>query len=637
MNDQPPRRPGSAARLLLLAATAAGFFAVFTVGFPPASRDRLPVLVLALGLALLAAWSPNRGLVAFAFLVPLAGAADRALGGADAVAWPILLFAGFAGGWTFRFLYDFENVPDPSRVDGALRAVLGIWLAAALLAFVRARTLWALTRGLRLRAVNVEGLPDADAVRDSVLTFAALAVGAAFFFILRRSGAAVRARALSAVLLGCAVSGALAVLEKLGLAPGEVNEFWKLTGRLSGGAIDPNALGILCAMGLVVSASELAGSRGGAVRWIVAAAAQSAGLVLSGSRSAVVLLAAALLALLAAPGIPVRRRIALALAGLAILIVVAGLFARTTRGSVASRVALFFDPTVSAESRVSTRTVLWQSAWRLFEKHPISGAGLGAFPWQLPNLLAEEGRALPLRDNPGNAYLQVLAETGILGFAMTMVLVFSFAREAFAALRRASAPLPGIGAAILGFLVALFFGSHWLAPDVSLFFFLLAAVASRTPERAPSPVAVRARRLAVGTYVAAAGVTALATVSPDEAFRYRPAIGFHGKETGKAGPFYWTRRRFAIRVEPGGSMRIGLAHFTPEGKPVELVAVSDGREVLRRTLAPGEGRTLVLSADGTRPRVVEFALSRAFVPRRLGLSSDRRELGLVSVFPGQAP
>lgn len=84
-------------------------------------------------------------------------------------------------------------------------------------------------------------------------------------------------------------------------------------------------------------------------------------------------------------------------------------------------------------------------------------------------------------------------------------------------------------------------------------------------------------------------------------------------------------------------MRIGLAHFTPEGKPVELVAVSDGREVLRRTLAPGEGRTLVLSADGTRPRVVEFALSRAFVPRRLGLSSDRRELGLVSVFPGQAP
>src|SRR5262249_11147209 len=193
---------------------AAGFFAVFSVGFPPASRDRLPVFVAALTLALLAAWSPNRGLVAFAFLFPLAGAADRALGGTDAVAWPILLFAGFAGGWTFRFLYDFENVPDPSRVDGALRAVLGMWLAAAMLAFLRAGTLWALTRGLRLRAVNVEGLLDADAVRDTVLTFAALAVGAAFFFILRRSGEAVRARALSAAILGCAFSGGLAVLQK---------------------------------------------------------------------------------------------------------------------------------------------------------------------------------------------------------------------------------------------------------------------------------------------------------------------------------------------------------------------------------------------------------------------------------------
>jgi O-antigen ligase len=635
VNDQPPRRPGGAARLLLLASTAAGFFAVFSVGFPPASRDRLPVFAAALGLTLLSAWSPNRGLVAFAFLFPLAGAADRALGGADAVAWPVLLFAGFAGGWTFRFLYDFENVPDSSRIDGALRAVLGIWLAAALLAFVRARTLWALTRSLRLRAVNVEGLPDADAVRDSLLTFAALAVGAAFFFILRRSGASARARALSAALLGCAVSGALAAFEKLSLAPGEVNAFWKMTGRLSGGAIDPNALGILCALGLAVAASALAGSHNRGGRWIVIAAALSAGLVLSGSRSAVLLLAAALVFLLAAPGLPARRRIALAVAGLAILIVVGGFLARTTRGSVASRVALFFDRTVSTESRVSTRTVLWQSAWRLFEKKPVAGAGLGAFPWQLPNLLAEEGRTLPLRDNPGNAYLQSLAETGILGFALMMLLVFALAREALAALKRGSAA--GVGAAILGFLVALFFGSHWLAPDVSLFFFLLAAVAARPRDRAASPVVVRARRLAIAGYAAAAVVAASSTVSSDEAFRYRPAIGFHGRENGKGGPFYWTRRRFAIRVEPGRSVRMGLAHFTPESKPVELVAVSDDREVLRRTLAPGEGSMLLLAAGGTRPRVIEFALSRAYVPRRLGLSSDRRELGLMAFFPAQAP
>src|SRR5262249_24287728 len=158
------------------------------------------------------------------------------------------------------------------------------------------------------------------------------------------------------------------------------------------------------------------------------------------------------------------------------------------------------------ESRVSTRTILWHSAWRLFEKHPIAGAGLGAFPWQLPNLLAEEGRSLPLRDNPGNAYLQTLAQTGILGFVLTLVLVVAPAREALAALPRESAV--GIGAAILGFLVVLFFGSHWLAPDVSLLFFLLAAAAARPPLTAASPAAVRARRLAVGAYAAAAAVAA---------------------------------------------------------------------------------------------------------------------------------
>src|SRR4029077_2016723 len=169
------------------------------------------------------------------------------------------------------------------------------------------------------------------------------------------------------------------------------------------------------------------------------------------------------------------------------------------------------------------------------------------------------------------------------------------------------------------------FGSHWLDPDVALFFFLLAAVAARPRERAASPVVVRARVRAVAAHAAAAVVAAFSTVSSDEAFRYRPAIGFHAKENGNGGPFYWTRRRFAICVEPGRSMRLGLAHFTPESQPVELVAVSDDREVLRRSLAPREGNMLLLAAGGTRPRVIEFALSRAFVPRRLGLSSDRRE------------
>jgi hypothetical protein len=134
-------------------------------------------------------------------------------------------------------------------------------------------------------------------------------------------------------------------------------------------------------------------------------------------------------------------------------------------------------------------------------------------------------------------------------------------------------------------------------------------------------------------YAVAACVPALSTLSPDEAFRYRQGMGFHGKEQGPGGPFYWTERRFAIRLSAGETMRMNLAHYTPEGRTVELTAEADGEKVLRRTLVPGQGLALRLSAGPKSARVVRFSLSRAFVPQRLGLSADRRELGMVAVFP----
>src|SRR4029453_1621165 len=107
-----------------------------------------------------------------------------AVGGAGAVAWPVFLFAGLGGGWTFRFLYDFENLPDPSRLDGTLRALSAVWVVATAAAIARGRALWALGPGVGLRAVNVKGLLAYSAIRDSILSLSSLAVGVGFFFIL---------------------------------------------------------------------------------------------------------------------------------------------------------------------------------------------------------------------------------------------------------------------------------------------------------------------------------------------------------------------------------------------------------------------------------------------------------------------
>ncbi|HYX20406.1 MAG TPA: hypothetical protein VFA98_06130, partial [Thermoanaerobaculia bacterium] len=157
MSTTMARRPGLLFRLACLAAAAAAYAAIFSIGFPPGARDRLPVLVLSGALALLAARDRRTGLVAFSFVMPFASLGDRLVGGVDAIAWPLLLFLGLAGGWMFRFLYDFESRPDPSRADGVVRLMLGLWALSTGLAIVRARTLWAILRGLTLRVVNVLG------------------------------------------------------------------------------------------------------------------------------------------------------------------------------------------------------------------------------------------------------------------------------------------------------------------------------------------------------------------------------------------------------------------------------------------------------------------------------------------------
>jgi O-antigen ligase len=635
--ERPSLRPAGGVRILLLAFCVAGFFEVLAVGLPPAARGRLPLLLAGVGMALLSAWNPARGLLAFSLLFPVAGIGDRIFGGVDAIAWPLLLFAGFASGWTFRFLYDFESRPDPSAANGALRSLAVVWALGTLLAVVQARTLWAIGHGLRLRAVNVEGLFDGAAIRDSVLSLAVLCAGAGYFFILRRSGPAARQRALLAALSGVGLSAAAAVLGRMGAAPGETAAFWKATGRLSGAAMDPNSLGLLCGLALPFAPALLlpAGRRRALGIGLVVLA--PAGLVLSGSRSglALGLLATAVFAVAAARGRAKRGRAVLAGAAAAAVVALLLVVARGDPGSAGARLARVFEPGRSAEARTSHRPLLWRSAVRLFLRHPVAGAGMGAFSWQLPTLAAEEGRSLPLRDNPGNAYLQSLAEGGVIGFLLTLSLAAAFARQAGSALADPETGPAGRagGAAVLGFLAALLFGSHWLAPDVALLFFLIAAVIARSGGPSRRTWSSRARAALVAGYAAAALFQARSTVSSDETFRYRQGVGFYARETGPGGPFYWTARRFALRLAPGQKMRLVLAHYTPEGRSVDLTAESGGRIVLRKTLAAGQSVDLLLSGAQRGHRVIRFSLSRAFTPKRLGLSGDSRELGVLAVFP----
>jgi O-antigen ligase len=621
----PARRPGTPARFLLFLLAAGGSAVVLAVGFPRGAPDRLPVLLLALALALSAVLKPERALRDFCFLFPLSGLLARAFGATDPTAWPVLLFGGLALGWTFRFLYDFESVPDPSGVDSPLRALVAVWALATVVALARAKTWWAVTHGLTGRTVNSAGLAETTAVGESLLTLAILGAGAGFFFLLRRSGRQARSRATSAALVGTAVSAFLAVLQAARILPEETRPFWKLTGRLSGGATDPNALGLLC--GLAIPVLIALALRPRKPRWALPALCSSTvGIVLSGSRSGfLVAVLGGAAAVVLSPG---RRRIraAVALAGVVALVLILGTLTRASPGDVGGRLGDLFRSSLSLDDRASSRPILWRSAWVLFRESPVEGGGLGSFSWRLPDLAGADRNRLALRDNPGSAYLQSLAETGIIGLVVTLGLLVAVGVAALSGIREA----PGPGAAVLAFLLALVIGSHWLAPEVGFLFFLLAAsVATPRPGRS---VVGRAGVVLVAGYAVFAVRAVSATADPAETFRYGNRAGFYGREIGHGGAFHWTRRRFALRVPREAAGRIALANYSPEGKPVEITVTADEGEVLfRRTIPSGGSTSLALWAGG-RPRVFRFDLSRSFVPKRLGLS-DRRELGVVAVLP----
>jgi hypothetical protein len=235
-----------------------------------------------------------------------------------------------------------------------------------------------------------------------------------------------------------------------------------------------------------------------------------------------------------------------------------------------------------------------------------------------------------MRDNPGSAYLQALAETGLAGFALTLWLLGAAAVEAFRAIGRGDGLAAAAGLSVAGFVAALAVGSHWLGADAGLCFFLLLALcagARTSPESRPARVA---RLLLLGVWTVAAARTVAGTAGADAAFAHGNLVGFHGLEKTPGGSFRWTRDRFAVRLAAGESRRVGLAHFPPDDDPVEIEASSGGRVLYRRSLAAGEGVTLKLSAPAVSSAEVVFRLSRSFIPRRLGLSQDRRRLGVMA-------
>jgi O-antigen ligase len=202
-----------------------------------------------------------------------------------------------------------------------------------------------------------------------------------------------------------------------------------LQGRLTGGGGDPNVqaaafvASMFMAMGLFSVYRRPAARAALVVAFIIITVAFGT----TESRGGLIaLVAATLAALVVSRG---QRRRILALVGLAVA--VGGIVVAAHPGAL-TRITNFGGGT-------SGRSDIWHAAEKVFEAHPIVGVGLQNFDIVEPKLELSIGpvsRVQYISETPlfaHNTYLQLLAENGIIGLSIFLVIVVACLRAAWIA------------------------------------------------------------------------------------------------------------------------------------------------------------------------------------------------------------
>jgi O-antigen ligase len=272
-----------------------------------------------------------------------------------------------------------------------------------------------------------------------------------------------------------------------------------IQGRFTGGGGDPNvqAAGFVAAMFLIIGLLGLYRRKAHRVALVIAFVLVTVGFLATESRGGLIALVVGVgVALFIAPR---HRGRILALAGV-MLAAIIGLGAAQP-GAIARITDL--------GGGSSGRSDLWRVGWQVFKAHPLAGVGIGNFQVVESHYTLAPGaitRIQYLVDVPHlvhNTYLQLLAETGIIGLGLYLLVLTCCVRATWSAVRRfesigwrreadlARAVLMGV----VGMSVALFFISY--GDDVRLWVLLamgpaLATFAARAVRQAPPPAAIRA-------------------------------------------------------------------------------------------------------------------------------------------------
>ena len=188
------------------------------------------------------------------------------------------------------------------------------------------------------------------------------------------------------------------------------------------------------------------------------------------------------------------------------LLVILGVFLVTWQAvvptAVTERVHMTTDSNGQLEASAQGRVGLWEEAERDFLSSPVFGAGYATF--QLRPHFGE------LRDTH-NWYVKVLVETGLIGFAFAVVLIWQVLRLGWQLFRRSGDPLyQGLGLGLLlmmlSAVISNFFGDRWTYIEINGITWVLVGAAARAyalgAEAQPEVVTLEAELAPASTYLA---------------------------------------------------------------------------------------------------------------------------------------
>jgi O-antigen ligase len=448
---------------------------------------------------------------------------------------------------------------------------------------------------------------------------------------------------------------------------------------------DPNAFGsyllLGIGLGIGVALRERRGTRVGAA--VIVTGLAIVALVATVSRTA--LAAFPLAAFLVAAFAPIRpehfpelrveplRYVARLLLLVTVAVVAVVLVARvvlpdrtvTRPASFYEAIAQTFDPQVPLENVLNNRQAYWRAALRMSREHPVTGNGAGRYPRLLPQFRDDW---IPL-DNAHSFILQLLAEMGILGavafIALVVVSIAILRRAVLGAEREHAATALGALFGAVAYSITLLFGHPLLLPSGQILWasvLALGVIGSAPRVERSSPDRSRIRVLTTlaaiacfGMYVAAAWQTQ-PPPRPSDPWGYSWSLfpeewGYFPKTFGvpredypmvpgpagtEAARFRWTGERALIELQaPQGAHHCSflLTAFLPSRGISQRVRASFGGRQHVVQLDTSEPYTLHIPlADGVldekRRMLIRLEVAPPFAPADIGVSADRRRLGI---------